>query len=96
MKLGIEFDEGNKVKLTKHGLSIAEIERFFENQPVYTHDDSHSGDETRFIAFGSLGTRLVFVAFTIRAANGTLWMRPISARYARQKEIRKLYEKNFK
>ncbi|MEK2644077.1 BrnT family toxin [Bdellovibrio sp. BCCA] len=96
MRFELEFDEGNRNKLSKHGLSAADIERFFKNNPVYANDDSHSSEEQRYIAFGSLDSRFVFVAFTVRANNGRLLIRPISARYARPKEIRKLYEKTFK
>ncbi|WP_410468754.1 BrnT family toxin [Bdellovibrio bacteriovorus] len=83
-------------KQAKHGLSAKDIERFFKGQPAYTNDDKHSEIEPRFIAFGQLDSRFIFVAFTVRATNGKLLIRPISARYARENEIRKLYEKTFK
>lgn len=52
-------------------------------------DVAHSGEETRFIAIGKTHAgRALFVAFTLR--NG--WLRPISARYMHEKEVRK-YEK---
>jgi uncharacterized DUF497 family protein len=49
---GFDWDEGNRSKCQKHGLSIAEIEAFFMRGPRVAPDPKHSADEVRFIAVG--------------------------------------------
>jgi uncharacterized DUF497 family protein len=63
---GIDWDEGNRTKCEKHGLSIAQIEAFFVRGPRIAPDHKHSAGEDRSIAIGRITGRPVFVAFTIR------------------------------
>jgi uncharacterized DUF497 family protein len=85
---GFDWDDGNRKKCQKHGVSIDEIENLFLGQPRVAPDIPHSGEEDRFIAVGrTVEERPLFVAFTFRkSAMGTL-IRPISARYMHGKEI---------
>jgi len=49
----------------------------------------HSGAEQRFIAIGKgKAGRSFFIAFTFRDHKGATFIRPISARYMHEKEIR--------
>ena len=90
---GIEWDDGNQQKCQKHGLTIAEIEAFFEKEQYRVIADAKHSDSTeqRFIAVGRLTERLIFIGFTLRAKEAGIMIRPISARYMREKEARKLW-----
>ncbi|MBX3282838.1 MAG: BrnT family toxin [Acidobacteria bacterium] len=90
---GFDWDAANVEKCQKHGVLIEEIEGLFESQPVLLSDSVHTGTEDRFIAVGTPDSgRHVFVAFTFRARRQRIWIRPISARYMHEKEVRR-YEK---
>lgn len=94
MKLvGLNWDFGNLEKVRKHGLSHEDIEEFLLSDPFILTDKRHSSAESRYIAFGKFKEKDLFVAFTIRAIEGELKIRPISARYANKKEVEKFYGK---
>lgn len=81
-----DWDEGNRAKVQKHGLSVAEIEAFFRAEPKVAPDAALSVDEARFIAVGRAGSgRPAFVAFCWRGDR----IRPISARYMHDREVRR-------
>jgi hypothetical protein len=84
---GFDWDEGNRVKCQKHGLSVAQIEAFFARGPRVAPDHKHSADEDRFIAVGRIAGRPVFVAFTVRVKDKRRFIRPISARFMHAKEV---------
>jgi uncharacterized DUF497 family protein len=85
---GFDWDEGNRAKCQKHGVSILEIEDLFAHSPRVAPDPKHSVDEDRLIAVGRTSTgRPVFVAFTIRTKNKRRFIRPVTARYMHAKEI---------
>ena len=85
---GLDWDEGNVTKCQKHGVTLEEIEEFFQTQIYVAPDIKHSQDEVRFLAVGRLSSgRPMFVVFTLR--NNLI--RPISARYMHEKEA-KQYE----
>jgi uncharacterized DUF497 family protein len=90
---GFDWDEGNRAKCRKHGVSITQIEAVFAHNPRIAPDPEHSADEDRLIAVGrtSIG-RPVFVAFTIRTKNGRRLIRAVTARYMHAKEVA-AYEK---
>jgi hypothetical protein len=89
---GFDWDDGNRAKCQKHGVSIAEIEALFMDAPRIAPDPKRSDDEDRMIAVGRTNAgRPVFVAFTIRTKNRRL-IRPVTARYMHAKEIA-AYEK---
>lgn len=84
---GFDWDEGNWPKCAKHGLSQAEIEHVIANAR-FVVDDPSTG-ERRLRTAGKAPTgRFVFVAFTYRQKAGKTLLRPISARYMHDKEIR--------
>jgi uncharacterized protein len=89
---GFDWDAGNERKnADSHGVSQAEAEQIFFNQPlIVTLDEKHSEGELRVRALGITNTgRLLTITFTMRA-NGEL-IRVISARDMHRKE-RKEYE----
>lgn len=84
---GFEWDEGNSRKsAAKHGVSQAEAEQVFLNEPLLmTEDARHGGAEARFHALGRTETgRRLHVTFTLRE-RGTR-IRVISARDMHRKE----------
>ena len=90
---GFDWDSGNNRKSTdKHGVSQAEAETIFFNDPLILAEDTrHSEREPRFNALGKTAQdRLLHVTFTLRQ-NGTL-IRVISARDMHRKE-RRVYER---
>jgi len=89
--VGFEWDAGNARKNEKHGVTAAEAEQVFFNQPLLLLEDAkHSQDEPRFHALGHAHDgRLLHVTFTLREA-GTL-IRVISARDMHRKE-KAIYE----
>ena len=90
---GFEWDDGNRTKCQKHGVSVAEIETLFAQSPRIAPDPRHSADEDRLIAVGRTSAgRPVFVAFTVRTKNQRRLIRPVTARYMHAKEIA-AYEK---
>jgi uncharacterized DUF497 family protein len=90
---GFDWDEGNRTKCRKHGVSISQIEALFAHNPRIAPDPKHSADEDSLIAVGRTNTgRPMFVAFTIRTKNGQRLIRPVTARYMHAQEIA-AYEK---
>ncbi len=84
---GFQWDEGNARKSAdKHGISQAEAEQVFLNEPLLVIGDiGHSRSEPRFHALGvTKAGRRIHVTFTLRDGNTTL--RVISARDMHRKE----------
>jgi uncharacterized protein len=83
---GFEWDQGNTRKNEKHGVTQAEAEQIFVNEPLLLlPDEEHSHSELRFHALGKTNEgRLLHVSFTLRG-NGTR-IRIISARAMHRKE----------
>ena len=88
---GFDRDKGNEQKNAKHGVTPAEAEQVFMNEPVIvTPDVSHSGSEQRYRALGRTNAgRQLAVIFTLRE-NATLF-RVIYVRDMHRKE-RAIYE----
>lgn len=85
---GFDWDEGNREKCARHGVTVAEIEWVFSGEPRVAPDLKHADVETRSIAIGlSQSGRPIFVAFTFRTMGGVRRIRPISARYMHEKEL---------
>lgn len=89
--VGFEWDEGNSRKNEKHGVTMAETEQVFFNQPLLVLDDArHSQKEPRLHALGTTDDgRLLHITLTLRQSNRLI--RVISARDMHRKE-RALYE----
>ena len=84
---GFDWDEGNARKSeAKHGVSQAEAEQIFFNDPLLVVDDArHSREEPRYHALGHTDDgRLLHATFTARA-EGRL-IRVISVRDMSRKE----------
>lgn len=87
---GFDWDDGNREKCRKHGVSIAEIETLLSAGPRIAPDPKHSAEEDRFIAVGrNAQGRPLFVAFTFRTTDGERLLRPVSARCMHEKEIQR-------
>ena len=85
--VGFDWDAGNSRKSAdKHGVSQAEAEQVFLNQPLLVVEDArHSEAEPRFHALGRTdGGRRLHIAFTLRHNDSAI--RVISARDMRRKE----------
>jgi uncharacterized DUF497 family protein len=90
---GFDWDEGNRDKCQKHGLSVRTIESLFHRPLAVFPDSEHSAEEERFMAIGtSRQGRRVFIVFTLRTRGAERAIRVISARYMHQKEVEH-YEK---
>lgn len=86
---GFDWDEANRLKCQKHGVSLTDIESLFRSPLTVFPDPAHSSRETRFKAIGRTETgRFVLMVFTLRARAAGMLIRPISARYMHAKEIR--------
>jgi hypothetical protein len=87
-----DWDSGNARKNEKHGVSQAEAEQIFFNEPLLLiTDQGHSFEEMRFHALGVTDEgRLLHITFTLRYENTRI--RVISARDMHRKE-RDVYEK---
>lgn len=91
---GFDWDQGNRGKCLKHGVSIAEIEALFLRPLALRPADRQSGVEQRILAVGKgKRGRHIFLVFTLRERDGKTYVRPISARYMHKKEIES-YEKD--
>jgi hypothetical protein len=90
---GFDWDDGNRGKCLKHGVSVAEVEALFTRPLAIRPDARHSGAEQRLLAIGKgKAGRGIFLVFTLRVRDGKTFVRPISARYMHKKEIEH-YEK---
>jgi uncharacterized DUF497 family protein len=84
-----DWDSGNRDKCTDHGVSLDEIEFVLRGDLRGFPDVAHSAAETRFLAIGrNSAGRYVFIAFTLRRRDAGQLVRPISARYMHQDEVR--------
>lgn len=91
--LGLDWDDRNTRKSRdKHGVSQAEAEQVFFNEPLLLLlDGIHSKKEARYHAYGKTDiSRKLHIAFTLR--NDEVLIRVISARDMHRKE-RVTYEK---
>lgn len=88
---GFEWDDGNARKSEKHGVSTAEAEQIFFNDPLLLLIDVlHSQREPRFHALGKTDEgRPLHITFTLHHAGSLI--RVISARSMHRKE-RTIYE----
>ncbi len=86
---GFDWDIGNFEKCQKHGLNIDDIDFIFRNNPKIAPDLKHSQKEKRYIAIGKVQNgKFAFVAFTIRIIENEKFIRPISARFMHEKEVK--------
>ncbi|QQR81431.1 MAG: BrnT family toxin [Deltaproteobacteria bacterium] len=90
---GFDWDEGNNTKnVQKHGITCVEAEVVLQTSSLIYIDTHHSTDlEKRYVAFGEVENKKLFISFTIRNEKA----RVISARPMSRKE-RKWYEEQKK
>ena len=89
---GFDWDDGNRSKCRQHGVSSHTIEGLFAGPVAILPDAEHSEAEHRFRAIGRTQQgRAVFVVFTLRRRGDKSLIRPISARFMHDKEV-KSYE----
>jgi uncharacterized DUF497 family protein len=88
---GFDWDDANRDKCCKHGLTTADVEHVLAHaETLIVPDEKNSEFEPRFIAIGRTETnRYAFVVFTPRERESGPVLRPISARYMHRKEIEK-------
>jgi uncharacterized DUF497 family protein len=88
---GFEWDAGNERKNEKHGVTMAEAEQVFFNEPLLLLPDQlHSQQEVRLHALGVTDDgRRLHITFTLRRSGQTI--RVISTRDMHRKE-RAAYE----
>lgn len=88
--LEFEWDEGNKEKPKKHGLTLEETEEaFFDRNKVIFGDWRHSAAEQRITLLGRTKRgRLLNITYALRKNK----VRVVTARPINKKEV-KLYEK---
>lgn len=93
---GFDWDDGNRDKCQKHGMSPKEIEAVFTGPVLILPDRENSSGERRSRAIGRTPSgRHAFVVFTWRAERGgSALLRPISARYMHKREV-EAYEKAY-
>ncbi len=84
----VEWDDGNWPKCGQHGLSQNDIEAFLATRPSLWRDPYNREARLRAIGPDSTGRHL-FVVFTLRLQGKFTYIRPISARYMHQKEVRR-------
>ncbi len=85
---GFDWDEGNRKKCQKHGVTLEEIEAALSGPMRVFPDPAHSAVKTRYLGIGTTAAgRHVLIAFTYRAVGEQRFIRPISARFMHAKEI---------
>ena len=83
-----DWDEGNWPKCAKHGLTKEDVEAAFSGSPHVFPGRSSLDEERRFAVGRNAEGRYVFVVFTSRDKDGAELIRPISARFMHDKEVR--------
>jgi uncharacterized DUF497 family protein len=92
---GFNWDDGNRDKCQKHGVSLVEIEGVFHRPVLILPDRENPMSEQRFRVIGSSPEgRKIFLVFTWRQHEGAQLIRPISARYMHRPEVEH-YEKSY-
>src|SRR5215217_1252510 len=84
---GVQWDDGNREKCQKHGVSLAEIEAVLASESLMIFPDPNAHEERLRGVGRSADSRYVFIVWTLREQAEGLFIRPISVRYMHQKEI---------
>ena len=87
-RIELDWDDRNLEHVTKHGVARSEIEQAFRNDPLIVPDPYPGSVEARWRAIGKNDDDPhIFVVYTYRLVGNGLRVRPISARYMRNREI---------
>jgi len=74
---GFDWDEGNRKKCQKHGVTLNEIEAALSRLMRVFPDPAHSAVETRYLGIGTTAaSRHVLIAFTYRTLGEERFIRP--------------------
>ena len=84
---GFQWDEGNIVHCAKHGVSREEIEHVLTHMTFYIPDPYPHEPRMRTVGV-TKESRHVFIVFTFRELEDERYMRPVSARYMHEKEVK--------
>jgi uncharacterized DUF497 family protein len=79
---GFDWDEGNRAKCQKHGVSLAEIEEALSTIR-FVVDDPFAGEKRYRTVGRTREGRHIFAVFTLRGSK----LRPISVRYMHVREV---------
>jgi uncharacterized DUF497 family protein len=79
---GFDWDDGNREKCQKHGVSIGEIEQALAVIRLVV-DDPYPGEKRYRTVGRTEAGRHLFAVFTLRGAK----LRPISVRYMHEREV---------
>ena len=83
---GFVWDGGNWPKCGKHGVTKEEIKEIFQTSPVVM--PGPHPDEPRMCAIGKTRAgRYMFLVFAFCLIDGQTFIRPVSARHMRQREV---------
>lgn len=87
---GFNWDDGNREKCRKHGVTVEEVESAFRGGSLRMYPDpAHSTTETRYLGIARIASgRHVLVVFAYREIEKQRFIRPISARFMHAKEIK--------
>ena len=87
---GFDWDDGNRLKCQKHGMTIAEVEHVLIHHSTLLVPSPKGDGEARVMAIGrTAAARLAMVVFTPRTRGGATLLRPLSARFMHPREARK-------
>lgn len=84
---GFDWDDGNWPKCGKHGVDRDEIEHVLRHMTLRIPDPNPVEDRFRTAGHTPDG-RSVFIVYTHRERAGKIYLRPVSARYMHDKEVR--------
>ena len=88
--VGFDWDDGNRSKCQKHGMTTAQIEHVVTHHSTLLVPSPKGSGEARIMAIGRTPEgRAAMVVFTPRTKRGETVLRPISARFMHRREARK-------
>lgn len=85
---GFDWDHGNWPKCGKHGLSKADIEYVVQGA-TFRIPDPHPSEPRFRTASRAPNGRVVFIVYVLRERKGLFYLRPLSARYMHEEEVRR-------
>ena len=89
---GFDWDDGNRSKCLKHGVSTEEVESLFLRPIMILPDEAHSAAEARFKAVGKTAAGRQF-SWSLLSARNRSTLRPVHQRPLYAQERSEHYEK---
>jgi uncharacterized protein len=91
--MDVTFDPGkDAANRAKHGLSLLDARSFEWDTALVWPDMRHEYDESRMVAMGYIGLRIVVVVFVDRPPEKPTERRIISLRKANRREVKRYAE----